>query len=378
LIYAKSIESFEIGLLDRTEEMDAAYTNPDNDLRGVWKSTPLHAKSGSRNYTMTFSNGKTWTAPNGRYPRYSESKLLELYNDNRLYFGKDGNGVPNVKTFLTEVKQGKTVGSIWSYQEVGSSHQANEQLADILGKGAFDNPKPLGLIKQAIKVSNAQEGDIIFDFFSGSGTTGQAVLELNAEDGGDLKFVCVQLPILNGDAPNAQEAGFDHIADIAKERIRRVIKKLETEQNGALGFDKKLDLGMRVFKVAPSNFKIWRGDLMENEEELAEQMELFIDSLKDGAKEDNIAWELAIKSLDPMQLDVRMEKIELGGVPVYNFENGRLFIVLHDISQESINAILAAKPRALLVLDSLFGNQADMITNLVLDCERLNIQFQLV
>ncbi|MGI8466882.1 MAG: site-specific DNA-methyltransferase [Pyrinomonadaceae bacterium] len=228
LMYAKELDSFEIGLLDRTAEMDAAYSNPDKDKRGVWKATPLHAKSGSRNYVAKFSNGVEWTAPQGRYPRYSETKIQELYEDNRIHFGKAGT-TPSVKTFLSEVKQGKTVGSIWSFDKVGSSHQANEQIAQVFGKGIFENPKPTGLIKTCIKTANA-EGGIILDFFAGSGTTGQAVMELNEADGGNRKFILVQLPELTDEKSEAYKAGYKRISDITIERNRRVVEKLIAER----------------------------------------------------------------------------------------------------------------------------------------------------
>ncbi len=163
LCYARNHDECVIRPLPRTEEMDAAYKNPDNDKRGVWKPTPLHAKSGNKNYKFVFKNGKTWTAPAGRWPRFSVDTLRRLDDDKRIWFGPDGHSTPNVKTFLSEVKAGKTPGSVWKYDEVGHTHLANEQLAGLLGKGIFDNPKPIGLIKRCLQLSTGKD-DLILDF----------------------------------------------------------------------------------------------------------------------------------------------------------------------------------------------------------------------
>ncbi len=275
LLYARQLDEFEIGLLDRTEEMDNAYKNPDNDPNGEWKATPLHAKSGNENniYTIEFPNGKTWTPPKGRYPRYSKTRLMEIYHEGGLYFNKSG-GIDK-KTYLTEVKQGKTTGSVWSFNEVGSSHQANEQLADLLEKGIFDNPKPTNLLKTCIKIANGEDS-LILDFFGGSGTTGQAVMELNEEDGGNRKFILVQIPEATDKNSETYKAGYTKISDITIERNKRVVAKLigerlknKQEQKNNL-FDQNAEnnavnpensansgsdnLGFRVFKLAKSNF----------------------------------------------------------------------------------------------------------------------------
>jgi adenine-specific DNA-methyltransferase len=260
IFYAKNKENFDIGLLDRTAKMDEAYTNPDNDERGVWKPTPLHAKSGSTTYEVEFPNGIVWSAPKGRFPLYSKVDLLKLYDDNRLSFGKDGKGAPNEKSFLTEVKQGKTVGSLWSYTTVGSSHQANEEIASLVGKGIFDNPKTSKLIQTAIKTANGEES-IILDFFGGSGTTGQALMELN-RDGENRKFILVQIPETTDPKSEAYQTGYKKISDITIARNKRVVEKLveekKKEQPNLFSNGHKEDalkgLGFKVFKLVKSNF----------------------------------------------------------------------------------------------------------------------------
>ena len=220
LAYARDLSVFQMGILPRTVEMDSRYKNPDNDSRGDWKSTPLHAKSGSEKskYSVTFSNGVKWCCPPGTFPRYKLSRLMELYYDGRLYFGKTGGSKPRRKTYLNEVRQGKAVGSLWTYKEFGSSHEANEEFAAIMGKGVFDNPKPVRLIKKILNVANVCGSDIVLDAFAGSGTTGHAVLSLNEDDGGDRRFIMIEKE--------------DYVKSITAERIRRLGGRFFYEATG--------------------------------------------------------------------------------------------------------------------------------------------------
>ena len=238
LIYAKNISSARFNLLPRTSGADRAYRNPDNDPRGPWKATPLHAKSGRRNASYTFTNvrrydGKKippfkWSAPRGRYPRYSRETLRTLEKDNRITCGKDGAGVPNVKTFLCDVKQGMIPGSVWKYDAVGHTHEANEELSRIVGKGVFDNPKPTRLIKRILYLATSTHtNDIVLDFFAGSGTTAHSVMGLNHDDGGNRAFICIQ------DSAKIDRGGYGEIGEIARYRIRKVASGLSRRPTGS-------------------------------------------------------------------------------------------------------------------------------------------------
>ena len=222
LAYAKNLDVCQIGILPRTPEMDKSYKNPDEDPKGRWKATPLHAKSGrdEDRYSLKFPNGVTWHCPEGRFPRYTQDRLMELYSDNQLYFGKSGKSQPNKKTYLSEVKAGKTVGSLWTYQEVGSTHQANEELASVMGKGVFNNPKGTKLIQRVFQTANLSSDDIVLDSFAGSGTTAHAVLSLNKEDGGNRKFILIECE--------------DYVDTITAERVRRVINGVPDVRDAAL------------------------------------------------------------------------------------------------------------------------------------------------
>jgi adenine-specific DNA-methyltransferase len=270
LIYAKSSVTCDIGLLDRTAEMDARYTNGDNDSRGPWKAIPLYADGERKNgrFTVTSPTGvKHVPEPNSHW-RYAERDVLALIADERIYFGKDGNAKPNLKRFLSELKAGTKAKSIWFHKDVGSNDTASREMKSLFGKQSpFPFTKPSSLIKRMVKLGASKHDDIIFDFFSGSASTAHAVMQLNAEDGRNRRCIMVQLPEECDEKSSAFKAGYATIAEIGKERIRRAGAKiraeLETQLEGELPESDKhkeitaklanLDTGFRVLKVDTSN-----------------------------------------------------------------------------------------------------------------------------
>ena len=208
IIYAKNVDSLNLNLLPRTAEMDARYKNPDNDPRGVWKSNPLQAKSGTNTDSYTFPNGVTWTPPPGTFRRYSEDTLKKFYDDNRIYFGADGKSVPRAKKFLYEVQQGSKSKSLWKYDEVGHNHEARTEIKTIFdGKNIFDTPKPTRLIEKILQLATDKDS-IILDSFAGSGTTAHAVINLNKADSGSRRFILIEM--------------MNYAEDITAERVRRI------------------------------------------------------------------------------------------------------------------------------------------------------------
>ncbi|NCT54949.1 site-specific DNA-methyltransferase [Candidatus Falkowbacteria bacterium] len=188
--YAKEIENVKFNLLPRSDRLNATYKNSDNDHRGPWVSVKMDAKSGSEksNYSIKFPNGVQWTPTPGRFPAHSKEKLMELYHDGRLWFGKNGNNVPRLKVYLSEVQQGVVSSTLLLPDDVGSTQMAKETLKKILNQNIFETPKPVELIKRLIRL-NCNNSSTILDFMAGSGTTGQAVLELNEEDNGSRNFI---------------------------------------------------------------------------------------------------------------------------------------------------------------------------------------------
>jgi len=190
LCFSKNINYGKFNLIPRTDETNREFSNPDNDPRGPWIHRPLHAKSGSDSsrYKIRFPNDVEWEPPVGTYPRFSKDKLMEMYEDNRIWFGKNGKNVPRYKRFLSEVQQGLVPNTLLLPHEVGNTQKAKEDYKKVLPNINFDNPKPLGLIKH-LSVMGGGKNAIILDFMAGSGTTSHAVLELNKEDGGNRQFI---------------------------------------------------------------------------------------------------------------------------------------------------------------------------------------------
>lgn len=189
VLYAKNKELWRPNKLPRTEMMDKRYTNPDNDPRGPWKATPLHAKSGNRREQVEFNNGTKWTPPNGTYNRYSAKFLEAAEKEERIYFGAR---IPVLKKYLSDM--GKIVPlTIWPYDEAGHNDEAKKDIKAIFKDDTiFDTPKPVRLIDRILELATDKDS-IVLDSFAGSGTTGHAVLEKNKQDGGNRKFILVEL-----------------------------------------------------------------------------------------------------------------------------------------------------------------------------------------
>ncbi len=196
LVFSKKINAINFNKQPRNEQQLSAYKNPDNHLKGVWKSTPLHAKSGNNtNFKYVFKNNLIWQPPKGTFPRFSEARLKELEDNNEIWFGTDGKSNPARKSFLCDVSDGVVPVTIWKYDEVGHNHESNQELKSLDFGGFFDNPKPTRLIRRILQLStNKDSNDLILDFFAGSGTTAHAVMAQNIADGGNRSYICVQMP----------------------------------------------------------------------------------------------------------------------------------------------------------------------------------------
>ena len=252
LMYARNREQFVIGRLQRTEAADARYSNPDNDPRGVWQSDNLSVKTytASCDYPITTPSGRVVEPPAGRCWSLSEKNFSERLKDNRIWFGADGNGVPRIKRFLSELKfEGMAPTSILFYKKVGHSQEGAQELVRLFdGQGVFDGPKPVRLLKHLLTLANLSRDSIVLDFFSGSGTTAQAVMQLNAEENGEgrRRFIMVQLQEQTLEGSPARNAGYATIDQIGMERIRRAAKKIREENPLFAG---KMDLGFKHYTL---------------------------------------------------------------------------------------------------------------------------------
>ena len=188
LIYAKNKEVFRLNKLKRTDEMNKKYKNPDNHKKGVWKATPLHAKSGSnKDFTYVFKNGVSWSPPVGTFPRFSVETLKRMDDSDEIWFGKDGTAIPSRKTFLCDLKRkGIPPLTIWKCEDVGHNHEAKKEVKAFNSKNVFATPKPERLIKRILELAT-EEGDIVLDSFAGSGTTGAVAQKMKR------KWIMVEL-----------------------------------------------------------------------------------------------------------------------------------------------------------------------------------------
>ena len=345
ICYAKDIDKAICNGLPRASEANDRYSNPDNDPRGIWKSDNLSVGPviQSKVYEIITPSGRKVLPPNGRCWCYTKDRFIEMIKDNRIWFGKDGNNVPSIKRFLTEVKQSVTPMTIWKYSEVGHSQDAKQNLKKLFdGKSFFDYPKSVELIKRCIQLYS-NESSIILDFFSGSATTAHAVMQLNAEDGGKRKFIMVQLPEKTDEKSEAFKAGYKNICEIGKERIRRAGEKIK-EEAGLNGQD--LDIGFRVLKLDSSNMK----DIYYSADEYDQGM---LENMQSNTKEDRTDLDLLFGCLVDwgLELDKPYTIKEINGHKVHIYNDGDLVACFEkDLDMKTIDEI--AKLQALRVVFS--------------------------
>lgn len=356
ICYAKDIDKAICNGLPRASEANDRYSNPDNDPRGIWKSDNLSVGPivQSKIYEIITPGGRKVLPPEGYCWRLSKEKFKEFVKDNRIWFGKDGNNVPSIKRFLTEVKQSITPMTIWKYSEVGHSQDAKQNLKKLFdGKSFFDYPKSVELIKRCIQLYS-NESSIIIDFFSGSATTAHAVMQLNAEDGGKRKFIMVQLPEKTDEKSEAFKAGYKNICEIGKERIRRAGEKIK-EEAGLNGQD--LDIGFRVLKLDSSNMK----DIYYSADEYDQGM---LENMQSNTKEDRTDLDLLFGCLVDwgLELDKPYTTKVINGHKVHIYNDGDLVACFEkDLDMKTIDEIAKLQALRVVFCDNSFVDSATKI-----------------
>jgi adenine-specific DNA-methyltransferase len=299
LVYAKTNEESRkaIAKLPLGDKQLSVYRNPNNDPNGPWRGVSFSAQGHRANQMYKIVSpisGKVHVPPAGSCWKVIESEYKRLLAENRMYFGKDGNAVPQRIQYLKDI-EGIVPWTWWPHDEVGHTDEAKREIQRLLGKeDAFDTPKPVRLMKRILQLgTRADQHDLVLDFFSGSGTTAQAVLEQNHEDGGDRRFILVQFP------ETTKHKAFPTIAEMGKERIRRVIADLkERAPQESLSFtDVKggEDLGFKVFKLSKPSVEPWTPDYNRDPETYADKLRLFNDPLVSGWRPVNVIWEIALR-----------------------------------------------------------------------------------
>ena len=349
LMYAKDITQFVIGRLPRTEEANARYQNPDNDPRGVWKPSDLSVKTynAACDYPITAPSGRVIEPPAGRCWRLSKNAFLERLQDNRIYFGADGNSVPCMKRFLTELKfDGMAPTSIMFYKDVGHSQEGAKEVTALMDAGVFDGPKPVRLLIRLLTLANLADDSLVLDFFSGSATTAHALMKYNVETGKHCKFIVAQIPETTDEAGTAFKAGYKNICEIGKERIRRAGRKIK--EDAGLTAPADLDIGFRCLRLDESNMKpvyYTPGEV--------EQWDLF--SLVDNVKPDRTPEDLLFQVMLDLGilLSSKIEETTIGGCKVFNVAEGFLYACFdNNISDEVVTAIAKEQPYYAVFRDS--------------------------
>ena len=389
LCFAKNSDNLERFGIDFNEEEIKKFNLEDKRGKYYLKTLERPEQLGSRpnlQYTIEAPD-KTLIEKKRQDYNYtwvvSGKKFNELLKDDRIefkYFNEKW--MVYRKLYLNDIENGVT-----RYKKprtilegIALTRDGGKEIEDLLGKREIMSfPKPTALIKYIIQTTENEddENNIILDFFGGSGTTAQAVLELNKEDGGNRKFILVQLPELCDENNEAFKAGFKTIADISKVRIKRVINKInkekkdnktlftETEEN------KNLDLGFKVFKLSSSNFKIWRGNDI-TEDNIEAQLDAFTDPIKEGSEKENMLFELILKA--GYLLTDKIEYI----ANYYTINDGELIIALDLMNQNLIETIISIKPKKVITLDILFAGNDQLKTNTVLQMKDAEIDFKTI
>ena len=380
---------WQIGLLPRGDEIPDGYGNPDNDPRGDWTSVILSAKSGSPSllYEITTPSGRVVSPPSGRFWSCSKETFEKWKADNRIWFGADGNGTPRKKTFLSEVQPGLRPNTLLFQDEAGNNQEAKQEVKSLFdGKGVFDGPKPVRLLRLLMTIANLGKNDTVLDFFSGCATTAHAVFAHNFQnvyDGkkGNVKFILVQLPELCDEKSEAYKAGYKNICEIGKERIRRAGRQeymsiRSTAGNSLRWNDEKkaelgdayvcpedVDIGFKVFEVGGTTIR-WNSI---TDSELADLSEIDYSTgdtdaldFTAGHNDTDIVYEIMLRQYG-IPLSTPIEKLDSISDRTYAFADAVVVCLEPKITDELIEKLAAIEPTpAKFVLrDSAFGDNIE-------------------
>lgn len=376
--YSKTPSSQLHGTLIDTSK----YQNPDNDPRGPWASIDLSGLATKEqrpnlHFDIVDPSTRVSYPPN---PNRGWSKSPQVVNkmiaEGRILFPKSPGGRPREKKFLNDLKSNITGFSSWlNSNSVGFTTNGTREVTKLFSNKTFDFPKPFSLIGLLLQQST-DTNDIILDFFAGSATTAHAVLELNKQDNGNRKFMLVQLPEPCSPDSEAFKAGYKSIADIGKERIRRVIRKLGAEEEGMLDLDASAsqDRGFKVLKLDSSNFRKWqRLDPSISPEELLEELRLHVDHIDPDASAEDLLYEILLKAgwtfVEPV------ETVTLAGSRLFSVAGGELLVSLEDrMTKELIDAVVEAEPKQFICLDAAFHGNDQLKANAVQAFNACNMQ----
>jgi len=386
------ILAFTKGTYGAGIDIERKYYQTDDYPNDKWRLSDLttqRSEEERQNSAFTMidpKTGKEYPHNPKRVWGVSKDTFQSYYDKGKIVFPDDYDflniTIPAYRVFESEDKakalkkygseDAKKAVSTFLPKEVGMSEDGNKEIIELFGQKIFSFPKPSSLIQHFLK--SIHESDYtVLDFFAGSGSTAQAVLSLNKEDGGNRKFILVQLPELCDEKSEAFKAGYKTRSEVARERIRRVISKIQDEQKNKPNIfeNTNQDLGFKSFKLSPSNFKIWRGSEI-NEENLVQQLDAFTNPVREGSEKDNMLYELMLKA--GYLLTDKVEKIE----NLYSIKNGELLIAIESINQATVDKMITLRPKKVISLDILFKDNDQLKTNTVLQMKDAGIDFKTI
>ncbi|HBO0867392.1 TPA: site-specific DNA-methyltransferase [Pseudomonas aeruginosa] len=353
LVYARNKDSWRPELLPRTAEMEARYKNPDDDPRGPWKAADLSARNryDAGVYPITCPSGRTIDGPpRGMYWRFSQEKFRELDADNRIWWGEDGNNVPAIKRFLSEVSSGRTPQTLWFYREVGHTQDAKKTLLKYVPfqhtENVLNSVKPVELLQRILQLAGKpDEQSIVLDFFSGSASTAHAVLKQNSEDGGNRRFIAVQI----SEPLPRPEPGLGSIFEMGLSRVRNFSAELRKKKE-AVG----LDLGFRVLKVDTSNMQeVYYTPDAVTQDLLSDQ----IDNIREDRTPEDLLFQVLLDWGVDLALPISQEAI--AGKQVF-FVDGNALVACFDkgIDEAFVKQIAERKPLRVVFRDNGFASDS--------------------
>ena len=368
VMYCKTADLLNdaVSLLPLSDKDRESYKNPDNDVRGPWVSSDFTAQGYRPNqmYKITTPGGAEYYPPAGTCWKNVEEVYLQQAAEGRFWYGTDGKGMPRRKTYLAE-KQGRNMWTWWPNSEVGHTQEATKEIKSLFADAPniFDFPKPTRLLKRMVSIASKND-DIILDFFSGSATTAHAVMQVNAEDGGNRYFILVQLPELCDEKSEAHKAGYKNICEIGKERIRRAGKKiLEEHTQVTMEEDKQpLDVGFRVFKLDTSNLKTWDATPIEDEQLdlLYQRMNTMIHRVKPERTDLDMIYEIMLKLGVPLTYSVT--PFSINSKTVYGVGDDCLLLVClaEDVRPEDVEQMTEYAPAKIIISRDSFADDTAM------------------
>lgn len=354
LVYFKDMNYFvehrsEFRLPDDGEGFD----NPDNDPRGPWKADPFQVGGWRPNQQYEITNPKTGVVyrPNpGSSWKNDYNNFQKLLADNRIVFGRTGEGGPQRKRFKWEAEERGKVAKTW-WDDVETTTNGTVLVKKLFNNVAvFDNPKPVGLLIRMLQLGTSHDNSIVLDFFSGSSTTAHAIMQLNADDGGTRKYIMVQIDEEIDQDHLAYDEGYRYIPEIAKERIRRAGKKIKLEHPEA----KDLDTGFRVFKCESSNYK----EVMKAPKDYDQsQLEMYIDNIKEDRTDLDLLFDCMLRWGVELSLPLSSQKVD--GCTIHNVNDGDLVACFDGhVTENVIDAIAALSPVRVVFRDNSFDEAA--------------------